>query len=148
MELVQQLKEDGKAKGLCRMWQMKLKTGLDYEQLIQLYIRGIDFCISENYPTLDFIREHFKGKCEVYGVFVDDEVTDKVNLPDVVLNGDCKAMLEYDGYSVSRLYVRHDSEVAVIVSDNAIVTIDLFDNGACESVWQCQSGYRGSGDRS
>ena len=57
MELVQQLKEDGKAKGLCRMWQMKLKTGLDYEQLIQLYIRGIDFCISENYPTLDFIRE-------------------------------------------------------------------------------------------
>ena len=75
MELVQQLKEDGKAKGLCRMWQMKLKTGLDYEQLIQLYIRGIDFCISENYPTLDFIREHFKGKCEVYGVFVDDEVT-------------------------------------------------------------------------
>lgn len=85
MELVQQLKEDGKAKGLCRMWQMKLRTGLDYEQLIQLYIKGIDFCISENYPTLDFIREHFKGKCEVYGVFVDDEVTDKVNLPDVVL---------------------------------------------------------------
>ncbi len=106
MELVQQLKEDGKAKGLCRMWQMKLRTGLDYEQLIQLYIKGIDFCISENYPTLDFIREHFKGKCEVYGVFVDDEVTDKVNLPDVVLNGDCKAMLEYDGYSVSRVYAR------------------------------------------
>ena len=57
MELVQQLKEDGKAKGLCRMWQMKLRTGLDYEQLIQLYIKGIDFCISENYPTLDFIRD-------------------------------------------------------------------------------------------
>ena len=128
MELVQQLKEDGKAKGLCRMWQMKLRTGLDYEQLIQLYIKGIDFCISENYPTLDFIREHFKGKCEVYGVFVDDEVTDKVNVPDVVLNGDCKAMLEYDGYSVSRVYARHDSHSAVNVSDNAIVTIDAFDN--------------------
>ena len=111
MELVQQLKEDGKAKGLCRMWQMKLRTGLDYEQLIQLYIKGIDFCISEN-----------------YGVFVDDAVTDKVNLPDVVLNGDCKAMLEYDGYSVSRVYARHDSHSAVNVSDNAIVTIDAFDN--------------------
>lgn len=43
MELVQQLKEDGKAKGLCRMWQMKLRTGLDYEQLIQLYIKGHRF---------------------------------------------------------------------------------------------------------
>ena len=61
-------------------------------------------------------------------MFVDDEVTDKVNLPDVVLNCDCKAMLEYDGYSVSRVYARHDSHSAVNVSDNAIVTIDAFDN--------------------
>ena len=67
MELVQQLKEDGKAKGLCRMWQMKLKTGLDYEQLIQLYIKGIDFCISENYPTLDFIRNTSKANARFTG---------------------------------------------------------------------------------
>lgn len=128
MELAQQLKRDGIAKGLCRMWQMKLKDGMDYEALIRLYIRGIDFCISEDYPTLDFIREHFKGKCEPYGVFVDDEVTDKVNLPDTVLNGACKAFLEYDGYSVSRIYARHGSKAAVNVSEHAIVTIDAFDD--------------------
>lgn len=127
MELVEKLKKDGIAKGLCRGWQMKLKHGLDYGQLIRLYIKGIDFCISENYPTLDFIRENFKGKCEPYGVFVDDDVTDKRNLPDVVLNGDCKAMLEYDGYTVSRIFSRHNSQAAVNVSDNAIVTIDAFD---------------------
>ena len=67
MELVQQLKEDGKAKGLCRMWQMKLRTGLDYEQLIQLYIKGIDFCISENYPTLDFAGNTSKANARFTG---------------------------------------------------------------------------------
>lgn len=128
MELIEQLKSDGIDKGLCRPWQKKLKAGLSVEELAKLYIKGIDFCISEDYPTLDFLREHFKGACEPFGVYVDDEIPPTKNKPDMVLNGACKAMLEYDGYSVSRLYVRHDSEVAVIVSGNAIVTIDLFDN--------------------
>lgn len=67
MELVQQLKEDGKAKGLCRMWQMKLRTGLDYEQLIQLYIKGIDFCISENYPRLTLYGNTSKANARFTG---------------------------------------------------------------------------------
>ena len=114
MELVQQLKEDGKAKGLCRMWQMKLKTGLDYEQLIQLYIRGIDFCISENYPTLDFIREHFKGKCEVYGVFVDDEVTSMSEETGGVIAGRLNAFVinQSDQTSIMRQALVYQAEIA------------------------------------
>jgi len=126
MELVQQLKKDGVEKGLCRLWQRKLIGELSTEELAKLYIKGIDFCISEDYPTVDFLREHFRGKCEQYGVYVDDEVREN-NLPDVVLNGDCKAMLEYDGYTVSRIYSRHNTRASVNVSDYAIVTIDAFD---------------------
>lgn len=46
----------------------------------------------------------------------------------MVLNGGCKALLEYDEYSVSRLYIRHTSQAAVNVSDYAVLTIDAFDN--------------------
>lgn len=127
MELVEQIKSDGISKGLCLAWQRKLKRDLSVEELAKLYIEGIDFCISNDYPTLDFIREHFKGYCEPYGVFIDDELPQLTNAKAIVLNGHCKAMLEYDGYSVSRLYVRHESECAVIVSDNAILSIDVFD---------------------
>lgn len=127
MNLITQLKEDGTAKGLCRPWRMKLQQGMSVEDLAALYIKGIDFCISEDYPTLDFLRDHFKGSCEPYGVFVDDEVK-LSNAPDVVLNGDCKALLEYDGFAVSRIFARHNSQGAVNVSDNAYVTIDAFDN--------------------
>ncbi len=128
MELADQLKQDGVAKGLCRLWRGKLKAGMIIESMIQLYIRGIDFCISEDYPTLEFIRANFKGKCEPYGAFVDDEIEMRKNAPDTVLNGECKAMLEYDGFSVSRIFIRHDSQAAVNVADHAMVTIDAFDN--------------------
>lgn len=127
MELVEQLKKDGTDKGLCRLWQMKLRKGLGTEALVALYIKGIDFCISEDFPTLDFLRTHFKGVCEPFGVFIDEDMPTLANKADLVLNGACRGMLEYDGYSVSRIYIRHGSEIAVNVSDHAVVTIDIFD---------------------
>ena len=128
MELVEQLRKDGTEKGLCRLWQMKLRGNLDTEALVRLYIKGIDFCICEDYPTLDFLRAHFKGNSEPYGVYIDEDMPTLANKADLVLNGACRGMLEYDGYSVSRLYVRHTSETAVNVSDHAVLTIDVFDH--------------------
>lgn len=128
MELVEQLRKDGTEKGLCRLWQMKLRGNLDTVALVKLYIKGIDFCICEDYPTLDFLRTHFNGNSEPYGVYIDEDMPTLANKPDLVLNGACRGMLEYGEYSVSRLYVRHTSEIAVNVSDHAILTIDLFDN--------------------
>ncbi len=110
------------------MWQWKLKPGLNVYNLVQLYVKGIDFCISEDFPTLEFMRDNFKGKCEEFGIFIDDEISDLVDSPDVVLNGHCKAMLRYSGYTVARIFVRHNSEAAVNVANNAIVTIDAFDD--------------------
>ncbi len=127
MELVEQLKKDGIGKGLCRMWQMKLKPGTDMKSLVGLFIKGIDFCIANDYPTLDFMRQNFKGHCEPYGAYVDDDV--KVdNVPNVVMNGDCKALVLYDCYNVGNIYIRHGSVVELTAADNAFVTVDIFDN--------------------
>lgn len=126
--LIQQLKDTGTARGLCRPWRLKLKEGMSVEQMATLYIQGIDFCISEDYPTLGFLRSNFKGQCEPFGIFVDDDITDRVNATDTVLNGACRAMLEYDNYSVSRVYARHNSQLSINVSDNATVNVDAFDD--------------------
>lgn len=127
MDIAEQLRSDGIGKGLCRLWQGKLTPGLGVKDLADLYKRGIDFCISEDYPTLDFLRENFKGKCEDFGVYIDDEV-DAINQDQVVLNGACRAVLAYDGYSVSRVYARHGAEVAINACDSAWVTVDAFDD--------------------
>ena len=128
MELNRQLKQDGIAVGLCSQYQGLLDRSDTVEKMVRLFIRGIDCCIKNDYPTLEFMRKNFKGKSEPYGGYVDDEITGLRNAPDVVLNGECKAILEYDEYSVSRIYIRHSSQAAVNVSDHALVTIDAFDN--------------------
>lgn len=127
MELVEQLKKDGIDKGLCRMWQMKLRPGTDMKSLVGLFIKGIDFCVSNDYPTLDFMRQHFKGHCEPYGAFVDDDIKAD-NMPNMVLNGECKALLLYDRYNVGNIYIRHNSVVELTAADHAFVTVDIFDN--------------------
>lgn len=126
-ELIEKLKQDGEVKGLCRLWRGKLQPGMSIESLVELFIKGIDFCISEDYPTLDFMKAHFKDKCEPYGVYIDDTVSCS-NAPDIVLNGASSAHLKYTDYSVSRLYIRHSSKAWITVQDNAILTVDAFDN--------------------
>lgn len=127
-ELISQLKTDGIAKDLCQQYQGLLERCGDTEKMVQLFFRGIDFCIKNDYPTLDFMRKHFKGKSEPYGGFIDDDVQGLKNEKNVVLNGNCRAMLEYDGYSVSNLFVRHNSQGSVNVSGFAVLDIDAFDN--------------------
>ena len=75
MELKKQLKQDGIAKGLCSQYQGLIDRSQSIEALVRLFIRGIDFCIKHDYPTLEFMRENFKGKSEPYGGYVDDEIT-------------------------------------------------------------------------
>lgn len=133
MELVKQLREDGTAKGLCQAWQDKLKPGVSMERLVKLYIRGIDFCVKNDFPTLEFLRMYFKGRCEPYGAFVDD-VFEKRNVPDVILNGNCNAKLTYDGYNVSRVVIRHTSTASVTVYGYAHLTIDVFDDATLNLV--------------
>ena len=133
MGLVEQLKQDGIAKGLCRPWQMKLRPGVSTKRLVELFIKGIDFCVKNDYPTLEFMRENFRGISEPYGAYVDDVVCER-NKPDVVLNGYCKGTLEYDGYSVSRVVVRHTSKVSIKAFGYAHLTVDLFDDSTLDLV--------------
>lgn len=128
MDVVSKLKQDGISKGLCKDWQGKLRSNSSVKHLAKLFIRGIDFCISENYPTLEFMVENFKGKCEPYGIYINDKNVFLINKEDVVLNGDCDAELVYDGFSVSKIYVRHNSKVTVHAQQHSLVTIDVFDD--------------------
>lgn len=127
MDVIQQLKYDGISKGLCIDWQKKLRRNISIKRLSEMYIRGIDFCISENYPTLDFMRDNFKGKCEPYGIFIDDDVV-LINKENIVLNGRCKANLLYNEYSVSNIFIRHNTTAVIRAEQHSIITCDVFDN--------------------
>lgn len=128
MELIQQIKLDGARNGMCRLFQTRLKPGLDTKDLADMYFKGMDFCIGRDFPTLEFMRENFKGTGEMYGVYIDSDNVSTRNPKRAVLIGDSNVKMTFDGFSVSRVFVRHGSMATIRVSGYANLSVDAFDN--------------------
>ena len=133
MNLAQQLAKDAKTKGICDSWHKKLKS-LDNNKraMLMMYLRGIDFCISNDFPTNDFIRDNFKGEMEDYGIFLDDDNIQVVNYKKIVALGSCKGEIEVTGYTTSEIIVKHQSDVKIIAGEHAFIVVDLFDDAKIE----------------
>lgn len=112
---------------ICDEWFIKLQQTKSIDELIKMYMRGIDFCFSNDYPSKDYIREHFKGKMESYGVFLDDVIAID-NKRKVILLGESIASLTYTDFNVCQLYLRDKSVANVVAKDNCILCIDIFYN--------------------
>lgn len=127
MNLSKELARQAKAKGICTPWHNVLLKLQNKEAMVKMYLKGIDFCLANNYPPNDFIREHFKGVMEEQGVFLDDSIK-VVNMPKCVCLGTTCGSIEAAGYEVCEIYVKHNSELNVIAKDNAFVMIDIYDD--------------------
>lgn len=125
--LGKELAKMAKKKGICKEWHDMLALQTDKDAMIDMYIRGIDFCISNDYPGNDFIRDHFKGSMEEKGIHL-DEAVDVRNVRHCVLLGGCSGRVEVDGYNVANVYLKDDTAVMLEVSGNAFVFVDMFDN--------------------
>lgn len=112
---------------ICDEWFIKLQQTKSIDELIKMYISGIDFCFSNDYPSKDYIRQHFKGKMEEYGVFLDDTIAID-NKRKVILLGESIASLTYTDFNVCQLYLRDNSIANVVAKDNCILCIDIFYN--------------------
>ncbi|MCM1168785.1 MAG: hypothetical protein NC324_02500 [Bacteroides sp.] len=147
-DLEKELAGMAKRKGICKEWHDRLAVMKDKDAMVEMYIRGIDFCLSNDYPGNDFIREHFKGMMEPHGVFLDDSV-DVRNIKHCVLLGRCSGKVTVDGYKVSEVFLKDDAAVTLEVSGNAFVMVDMFDRSrldvrACGNAKVCVNRYGGN----
>lgn len=126
------LKDRAVELGLCDKWRDEWERDETKQELIEKYLRGIDFCIQHDYPKLEFIREYFPKKLlDKNGVFVDEEIgrRDDVAARDtVVLLGGSKAELHYDGLGMGNIYVRHQSEVTIVARGWARVFVECYED--------------------
>lgn len=127
MNLSARLAKDAKRAGICDQWHDDLLKMDDKDAMVEMYLRGIDFCLSNDYPSNDFIRDNFKGIMERHGVFL-DEAIDVVNFRKVVALGSTEGVVKYNGYSVGEVFAKHDAVLWVYAQDNAFVVVDVFDN--------------------
>lgn len=126
-DLSKQLAKDAKKKGICKEWHNALKKQTDREAMVEMYLRGIDFCLRNDYPANDFIQAHFGDIAPRMGVFVDSEIVVE-NRPKCVCLGATFGKVTTNGFNVCEVFAKHEAEINVIAADNAFVMLDVFDN--------------------
>lgn len=126
MNVSEDLKQKAVKLGLCDEWTSDWKQP-DLDSLCEMFVSGQDFCIKHEYPSNEYIKQHFGEVAANHGIYVDAEV--ELNNPDVaILLGSTKANITLSGFVSRDIYVRHDSELMVIVKDSAKAFIRVFNN--------------------
>lgn len=122
------LKSQAEALGACEKGLSGLEK-LGEHELINRYIHFIDFAIDVNWPSNEFIKENFdKSLLEHNNIYVDAEFERRNARQVVVIQGESKGVLLFDGMTTSDVYIRHDSEVAIDCSRLSKIFISVYDN--------------------
>ena len=131
MELNKELALEAKRNGICSEWFARLQKTTDKGELVKMYLEGIDFCLSNEYPSNDYIKANFSGVCEGYGVFVDTDL-EVENFRHVVALGQSKGTAGYTGFEVGQVFAKHKSKLTITATGNAFVMVDVFDDAEVE----------------
>ncbi len=126
MKIAKELAKEARRLGVCQEWHDKLQNLNSKRAMVEMYVRGIDFCLSNNYPSNDYIRANFKGVMEEFGVFLDDNIS-VTNISNCVLLGNTTANIMANEYAVSRIFAKNNSTLDIKAMGNAFVLIDVFD---------------------
>lgn len=127
MNLGYELAKQAKKNGICEDWYLELKNEKNIDKMLEMYVKGIDFCLSNDFPSNHFIAKNFKGKMEKHGIHL-DEFLNIVSEPKVVALGKCFGSIEANNYDVCEVFIKNDSEIIITATGNSFVMIDVFDN--------------------
>lgn len=115
--------------GLCDTWQKKWMKDKTPQQLIDMYKKGIDFCLESNYPDNKFIKENFtKDILSKNNMFVDEDFYVLNPENDCVILGESQGKLIFDGYAVRDIYINGNADVEIEASDFAKIFVNVYDD--------------------
>ena len=103
--LSDKMKNEAVSLGLCAQWTAEWQDNTSKDDMVEKFVRGIDFCIGRNWPLAKDIKKYFGDVIHNHGVYVDENV----NLADL-----CVDFLHESLYSV---LVRDVTHVSVHILD-------------------------------
>ncbi|MDE6454207.1 MAG: hypothetical protein K2L74_00015 [Muribaculaceae bacterium] len=132
--LSETLKQQAVDLGLCRPW-TEAWGDCDQQELIDKFVKGIDFCLERNWPTSDFIKSNFdRALLNANLIFVDEHLQlDNAPSGIYILNGQCSGSIRFAPWTAATVYVRHTSNVRVVAGDFAKVFVRLYDEAEAEA---------------
>lgn len=110
---------------LCEEWTAKMINATTFKALADMYFEGDDWSMENDFPSAEVVKK-YKGGIEPYGIKLDASGIYE-NQRNIAFLGKSKAELNYQGFSVGKVIVRHLSKVKIVASGNAKVFINLLD---------------------
>ena len=129
-ELSRFLRDDARLQKtkLCDEWYRQWDLNGDKQYLINLYLKGIDFAIANDWPDLDFVKKNFeKELLRKNSILVDDSFS-ILNKSIVVLLGNSVGKIRNSGWNICTCYVCHNSIAEITVRNMSYTTIHAFGN--------------------
>ncbi len=123
---------DKAPKNLCAPAASVLQSA-DVNKLLDLYIKNIDYVLSEDYPSKDDLLEYGGTSLADHGIYIESQ-SKLSNRATLVFLGKCHSIVDLSKFTVSNIYVKHNSLLELQVSDNAFVIVDCFDSSCLQVV--------------
>lgn len=114
--------------GLCKEWQNDWREDWNTDKLISKFYDGIDFCLSRNYPTNDFIKDNFDRNTLLKNYILVDEKHSILNAPQAAVFGKSKIKARYNGRSFGRIYIKDDALINVVAHNSSTVLVHVLDS--------------------
>lgn len=129
--LNKELKNKAVSLGLCAKWTGEWNEK-NKDELCEMYVRGLDFCIEHDYPSCEYMRENFSGVMERHGIYVDKDFDEAFVNGIVVLNGKCSGDIIVKDYDAATIHVRHDSFVRITATGHSKVFVKVYDDAVVQ----------------
>lgn len=131
------LKSEAIERNLCARWTSEWADSSDQQELIDKYVRGIDFIIRQGeWPANDFIKANFdRDLLHLNRIFVDEDI-DLADAPSgiYIVNGSCRGTIRLEPWAVATFYVRHNSDIRIVAGRRSRAFIRLYDRSDVKSV--------------
>lgn len=127
MKINKELASKARKLNICKPWYDMLKKAEDKDTMMRMFVKGIDFCLEHDFPSVEYFEKHGKEVIEKHGVYVNKTI-ECVNSPFTVLLGYCKSVFINTEYGFSQLFIKHQSVVDVTLKDHSFTVIDVFDD--------------------
>ena len=125
-----QLERAAKRAGCCLDFRLRILRARSYAELLDIYVKGIRFCMHHDYPKVDYCRRNFRPQeYHTKGIFINEYLGDNVQQHKMsVCLGSCIGDLHYGEFLVRRIVCKHNAHFNITVDDYAILMVDILDN--------------------
>lgn len=130
-QLNETLRNEAIGLGLCQQWQNDWAGNKSHDELISMFLRGIDFCIEHNWPSSEWIVNNFTPQ-ELHrnNVFVADNSVNAFLDHSIAFFKECEGTVTLNRFSVSTIHCVDCPNLTFVLKNGAKAFIHLHNSHA------------------